>query len=227
MTALDTDFCPKFFVIDYSKLLNDACSSFINNHNSDFIVDKSFIDNIFVYAGTKSVVTIKKEFLQYIEKYIFEYIENCNAKFPNLKIKKFIVIKSCNPSSNILKNDFNSLIKNQFEMVENDIKIDFLFFEKIWNTIFDKKFKKISEKILNSDVFYLKHANLNFLQLKNIFERTIGKFVDEYQITKPCLIDMNTHTNFTVDSEHEKERKIVISEVKSFLKKVILAENDT
>lgn len=209
-----TDFCPKAFIIDFSKVLNNALLEFFRVYDSCFTKNVASDGKItFVYSGTISKSELKRIFKYFIDNELENAIKKYKQDYDNIYFKKYFVINSCHPSQNILKYNVDPDSCKYF-LQENDILIDLSVLESVWNKIFDKFFK--SRK--TSDVVFIKHNNLNTDQIKQILILIFkGSVIDDYNVKQKCLIDINEIETFQIPADEKAKRELVIQEVKEFI----------
>lgn len=201
-----TDFSLNAICINYSDILNNAILDFFNDFNSSFIHE----NNKYVFSDNISKQRLKKYFKEVITSEIHKHIENTNS------FEKIYLITSCKVNNNIVfsskdKSDYNITYK----LLEDDIYIDIIKFEDI----FDEIFRNIKIK----NVVLLRHFNFSYSQLYNVILKYYGiNHCRELNISrKNILYDLNNDIN--IDKQYIKIIKdkinFNIQEILEFIKK--------
>lgn len=225
-----SNFRPKAYAIDYYLILNNCLRKFFEDHNSEFVL----VDKVYTYAGKSTVSYFEKIFSQYIFDEIFRLIDEIDKENQNQKIKKYYIIDSCLPVANALakldreNNILYSAIPDEalvikYYLLEKDLQIDIVALQDAWDNIFNKLF---SAKKKQNNIFFLKHSNLDFIQLKNILGLVFGKNnVIDYSDRQLgddgilCLGGLNNKLTLSVDRimTVSKDLNNIVEEVKEFI----------
>lgn len=224
-----SNFRPKAYAISYYLILNNSLKKFFEDHNSEFILD----DGIYTYAGKNTISYFQKIFFKYVFEEIFRIVDEIDKNHSEQRIKKYYIIDSCIPAFNALASldmsrniayaslpDEALLIK--YFLLEKDLSIDMLNLQDAWENIFNKLFKAKKQQ---HNIFFLRHTNLDFDQLRNILGLIFGNnnvidySDDQLKDSILCLGDLNEKLTLSTDRimMASKELNRIVEDVKQYI----------
>ena len=169
------DFIPKFKLIYYKHLLENAFSGFIGRHCDEFTRD----GGSYVFSSVVS----RKRLGDELERDIVAEISRHVGGFSVSKPEYLIVIGSCFPRSNILLKHLPSGVYiperlKRYMEEHPDVKYfhrerDLKFDDESMNCIFEETFNRLLENPPRRNVVFIRHRNLDcylmFKALKRIY----------------------------------------------------------
>jgi len=167
---------PKFKLIYYKHLLENAFSRFIGRHGDDFARD----DGKYVFSSTVSRKRIKNELEHDISSEISGYAGGFSVEKPEY----LIVIGSCFPRSNILLKNLphgvyipEKLMRYMEEHPdvryfhrEKDLKFD----DESMNCVFEELFNRFVGNPPGRNVVFIRHRNLDCYLMFKVLKRIYG-----------------------------------------------------
>ena len=208
------DLSPKAIIIDYFAIINnclidffDECNSFFTNENGTYCL-----------ANTISKRKLSKILYEDIRKEIFNAIDLTRQReqFKSLT-KKFFILNSCFVEDHYIQkfieeNEEKEDFKAKFDLIEKDIKLDFVLFTTEFDKIFNKLLKEqIRNK--NRDIFYLQNTELSFSDLKKRIIEFFGENnsfdISKDLIKRECINKREIPQTKFIFSNRQKKKEVI------------------
>lgn len=214
------DFIPRAFAIRYCDILNNMVLDFFQDHNDFFSKNEN---NVYVFSGKNSKTRLTKIFADYFSNEMAKIAVTIQENYKDIATKHIFIIQGTSPEKNVLQNQFTGqVVPSRYFLIENDISLDFILLEKIWNNIFDSRFKIKQVKGRNNGIFFLRHQNLNEEQIENILKLIYGEVKTFYKKNRDILQDMAETTHYEFDGSkimHDK-LKMIVKETKDYVRQI-------
>ena len=180
------DFSPTAYYLPWTTVLNNALIEFFKAFNDSFTKNEK---GYYVFSAKFEKVKIKKWFAEKISEFLTDIAEKMREK---MTISHVFLVETCKTNDNVFLTDKRKF-NISYKLLEDDIHIDMVKFEDIFDKIFNKYF---SGKISLSDNFkVVRHKNLPASTIKTIILKKYGKkhFVDLENVGQSQIIiaDLN------------------------------------
>lgn len=214
------DFIPRAFAIKYCDILNNMVLDFFQDHGDFFSRTEN---GTYVFSGKNAKTRLAKIFTGYFSHEMENIASSIRENYKDIATRHVFILQGSSPENNVLQNEFTGkIVPSRYFLTEADIQMDFVLLEKIWDGIFDSRFRIKQIKGRNNGIMFLRNQNLNADQIGNILKLVYGEVRFPYQRRKDILEDLSETTYYKFDGSktmHDK-LKMIVAETKDYIRQI-------